>query len=236
MKAHSAPVISLLGQEEENFYQLGLQDQKEFPLTYQALQQTLGHFPSYLSHVFHSIIKQGGGPIIERHPQLKRNLQAYGAGLEIPPRDLYGVFLLPEILSASGRFIPNFMGNLLGCSSLFFRESQDSGISHYRLLDFPLYDAFTNHTQTVLFQFPRQKVFYFTLKGMPYPALTAMNESGITLAIHQKFNTFFNYKGTPIFELAKLIMAEARDRQDIEMIIKDNPHHDGMGNLQLLRR
>ena len=229
MKDSSSPVIPLLGQEEENFYQLGIQDQKGFLLSYQSLQKTLGHFPPYISELFHGLLKQGCLSIIERHPQLKRNLEAYAEGLEVPPRDVYGAFFLPEILSASGRFIPNLMGTLLGCSSLFFRESQDSGISHFRLLDFPIYNTFTTHAKTVLFQFPRQKVFYFTLEGLPYPALTAMNESGITLALHQKSSTFFDYKGTPIFEVAKLIMAEARDKQDIESIIKDNPTMTGWG-------
>ena len=223
MSDETQPVITLLGDERENFYRLGLRDRAGFSPTYRSLQHNLGNLHPFLHKLLHTAIEQAAQVVIKRHSQLRHNLAAYGEGLNVGLENIYGTFLLPEILSGIGRFMPSFMGKLLGCSSLFYQEPQGRGITHFRLLDFPLADSFTQHAQGVLMRFPRQRVFFFTTQGMPYPGLTAMNESGITLALHQKLSRFFRYTGTPIFEVAKLIMAEARDRQDIEDIIKANP-------------
>ena len=224
----SSPVISLLGHEEENFYELGRGDTHGFLLVQQSLKRNLGNIPS-LNKILHRLIEQTAATLFNNHGQLKRNLYAYAEGMELPLEKVCGTFILPEILSASSFFMPNFMKTLMGCSSLFFMESKDTGISHFRVLDYPLIDAFAQNAQTILMQFPRQKVFFFTTKGMPYPSITAMNESGLTLALHQKPCNLFWPKGVPIFEVAKLIMAEARDRQDLETIIKENPTMTGWG-------
>ena len=191
MSNEAQPVITLLGDERENFYRLGLRDRAGFSPTYRSLQHNLGNLHPFLHKLLHTAIEQAAQVVIKRHGQLRHNLAAYGEGLNVGLENIYGTFLLPEILSAIGRFIPSFMGKLLGCSSLFYQEPRGRGITHFRLLDFPLADSFTQHAQSVLMQFPRQRVFFFTTQGMPYPGLTAMNESGITLALHQKLSRFF---------------------------------------------
>lgn len=227
-------VITLFGREEENFYHLGTRDRNGFLQCYHSLQHGLGSSPALLK-VVSEIVAQTAKLLFSRHGQLKRNLEAYSEGMQLPLEQVYGGFLLPEIFASKSFFMPNLIGTFLGCSSLFFKESGDSGISHFRLLDFPLVEAYPQYQQTVLMKFPRQKVFFFTTQGMPYPGITAMNESGLTMALHQKNNKFFQYSGTPILELAKLVISEARDRKDIEDIIKENPSMSGWGIYSCLK-
>ena len=228
MEDSNIPMIVLLDREEENFYQLGVRDKDGFLPAYHSLLHNLGNFSGPIKKLLHGIVEQTCAALLNKHPQLKNNLQAYADGLEMPLKKVYAIFILPEILSAPSFFMPNIIGSLLGCSSVFFRPSDRPGISHFRLLDFTV-PTFAENAQTVLFQFPRQRVFFFSSKGMPYPALTAMNESGLTLALHQKPSKYFQYQGTPIFEVAKLIITEARDRKDIEDIIGENPTMTGWG-------
>ena len=165
--------------------------------------------------------------LFKEHTSLKKNLLAYAEGLGLPLNKVSPSFVMPEILCSHNVFNPGIMSALLGCSSLFYKSPETQNICHFRILDLPLNGYYAEHAQTILFQFPKQKVFFFTCKGMPYPSLTAMNESGLTLALHQQPCNFFNYRGTPIFELTKTIMAEVKDRQDLMKMVKSHESMSG---------
>ncbi|MCY4645126.1 MAG: hypothetical protein OXB88_10955 [Bacteriovoracales bacterium] len=237
----SSKLMRLLGTEDENFYRLGQEDKKAYSYARRSFLDNLSHFSSPLLQKL-----LGGGlealalALLKRHRDMGQNLKAYAEGLERPCEKVFATFLLPELFSSYGLLTPNIMAPLLGCSSLFFRStrspgppskasSSPRGITHFRLLDISLSDSFSKYAQTILFSFPKQKVFFFTTLGIPYPSLTAMNESGITLALHQKPGKFFSLKGTPIMKLAKLIITEAKNREDIEKIVKENPSMSSWG-------
>lgn len=217
----SPVVIKLLGNEEENFYQLGLKDRSFFRLNNSSIYRLFGISQEPIQKLTEGFIKTMSKGLSTRHKGYLRNLEAYAEGLNTDPQHVFSLFLVPEVLSAIHKFIPGLSGTLLGCSSIF--SNQNNNLHHYRILDFPLVGVLDHGMQSIQFQFEKQKVFYHTFKGIPYPSLSSMNESGISLALHQKFNRFFNPTGVPIFELTKLLITEARDKQDIFEILDENP-------------
>lgn len=225
------PTLILIGSEEENFYQLGLKDKSFYQENKSSIFNLFGIQQSPLKTAVRTYL-QGMANLLGKDNKEYENLcKAYAEGLNERPDQVIALFLIPELLSCSNKFLPSFarsLGrNLLGCSSIFYNDG--NSLLHGRILDFPLCGILDNGMQEVLFQGEDYKIFANTFKGIPFPSLTALNDKGITLGLHQKFNNIFEIKGTPVFYIVFQILKYARDLKDIEEILNEYPSMTSWG-------
>jgi hypothetical protein len=209
------PTINLVGDPQESFYQLGLKDRDGYKLLKAHLiQLTLPIVPKNLNT---PVLKFISYKMKNFTPGPHRSwLKSYAEGLGIGLSELLTLFHLPEVMVGYQRHkipIP------LGCSSVFFRDS--IGPVHARVLDFPLLNSFNLNERILSYQFKDQpKIWSLGSAGLPFPALSTMNEHGLTLALHMKFCEHFNAKGTLIFEILFAVMTEAENVQQALKVLE----------------
>jgi hypothetical protein len=196
------PLIKLIGDEQENFYQLGLKDKEGHQL---LLDHALGLFktPWKLVNIsFQEILKSIVTPCLELQPSFKRRIEAYSEGLGRRPSEIALAYLIPEMMCFMDKWLPGLPHTMLGCSSTFTWCSKRDALVHGRVLDFPFLGSFDQEERAMMTQLSGgPKTLSFSSSGVCYPSITAMTENGVTVALHQKFGSTFNYKGTPIFEM-----------------------------------
>ncbi len=200
--------IHLLGDAEENFYQLGL---KDCELGKKLHNDTLSLIKTNSKNV-DKLIKIGAKEFLARtifkNPNHYPLLKAYAEGLKINFHDLALIMMVPELMSTlplwSNESIKklgaSFAPKLMGCSSLFFRDS-NSEMNHYRILDFPLKGTYDTQERGILYEIKNwPKIYSINSVGIPYPSITLLTDNGVSIALHQKFSKVMNPKGMPIFE------------------------------------
>lgn len=209
----------LFGDLLENFYQLGLKDKNSYQPTHLALENFLKISTGPLNK-----IQQGPRQLFTRHlfkrlPNYKNRIEAYAEGLGLSPLNLGSTLLIPEVLSSLHFWPSGGVFSLLGCSSLFSLNEKNE-LLHGRILDFPLVGSYDQAERLLKMKFTGQQgVVSLGTSGLPY-ALTAVNESGMTLALHQKYCDFFNPKGTPIFDIILDLLLEATDLRSALKFLK----------------
>ncbi len=196
------PLINLIGDELENFYQLGLTDKEGHQL---LLKHALGLFRTpwqVVNTSMQEVLKTVVAPCLNLHPTFKRRVEAYSEGLGRKPSEVALAYLIPEMMCFMDKWLPGVPHTMLGCSSTFTWCTKRDALVHGRILDFPFLGSFDHNERAIISQLSGgPKTLSFSSSGVCYPSITSMTEHGITLALHQKFGATFNYKGTPIFDL-----------------------------------
>lgn len=215
------PIHCLIGDTLENFYQLGLKDKDRHRL---LLDHANGLFRtrwSALNKGMQEVLKAIITPATQIHPRFRKRLEAYAEGLGERPSEVAMGLLVPEMMSFMDKWIPGLPHNLLGCSSYFIWDHKREAMVHGRTLDFPFHNSFDRHEralQTTLDDGP--VTFSFSSAGFPYPSITAMTDAGVTIALHQKFGTTFNYQGTPIFDIVFELLQNVSSREEAIRFLK----------------
>lgn len=202
-RPNEIPLINLVGDELENIYQLGLKDRER----HKALFDQVHHF---LSTPYPAIDRAAGKMAnylinynLERNDQFKRRLAVYAEGLERTLNEVAYATMIPELVSCLTKWLPGLPSGIMGCSSYFHLDEKSGGPLHGRILDFPLNGSFDVGERALLTQFSGlPQVFSFGSCGMPFHAISGMNEGGMTLALHQKFTDVFVPQGSSVFEIA----------------------------------
>lgn len=210
------PVIELFGSEEESFYQLGIRDRE-------SVEISLHHIKSLISTKWNTINKQIHGIAAELVDKVsyhsnhhERLLQAYSDGLQVKKADIKFALMIPEICSFIGSNTPDLSRLGFGCSSFFSLNKHGEPV-HHRVLDFPLKGTYDQFERVQLSHFKnKNKVINFSSVGLPFSGLTSMNESGLTLGIHQKFTDHFNVHGESIFYLAHELIHQCHNIDDVK--------------------
>ena len=205
------PFIDLVGDIEENYYQLGLKDAE-------AAKLSLRHTEALIKTPWHNLdqgLRVISQSLLFNQSKWKNRfspwLKAYAEGLGQSPERLMLALLVPELTACLSKWLPRLPKSLLGCSSLFMLNDEDQ-LTHIRTLDFPLGTTFDIHERIVRTQFKDQPIITsYSSAGFPYPSLTAQTSAGISFALHQKFNDVFNPDGTPIFELIQDMLIRCDD-------------------------
>ena len=111
----------------------------------------------------------------------------------------------------------------LGCTSAvaWGPATADGMLLHGRNMDYHGVEVWPG-TAAVIFHQPRHGLRYAAVAaaGVPLGGVTAMNEAGLTLAVHQHmFTDQTTIGGTPIGVLGDLVMSQAEDLQQAEQIL-----------------
>ncbi|MFN8369703.1 MAG: hypothetical protein U0T83_03655 [Bacteriovoracaceae bacterium] len=216
------PLLTLIGDEEENFYQLGVKDRENYSATFKHLKSLTSLNNQFIDLIIEETVGKLGSSVIGKSPVLYSNLKAYTDGLEINLNKFLSLFLFPEILSSLNKWIPGVNTFLTGCSSVFINHNDSP--HHLRILDYPLVGSFDVKERMIIYKFKnRPQVLSFGSAGLPYPSLTAMNSEGITLALHQKCSNYFNLRGNSIFDICYKILMECSDLKSTLKLLKQHP-------------
>jgi len=115
----------------------------------------------------------------------------------------------------------------LGCSGFIISKkgTKNKKLMHGRNLDYQGV-GFWDKSPTIIFYHPNkgQKYVSITSAGVGLAGLTAMNESGLTLALHQNHSTEVSTSGTPIMAINNEVIRNAHNIDEaIEIITKLKP-------------
>lgn len=208
-------LITLLGDIDENFYQLGLKDKEQGKLVHHDVKMML-RTPWKTANL---VIEEVGKNIIKnsllKNTDNFRHLKSYAEGAQISLEECAYTMLIPELVSSMSKWAPGFIKGNLGCSSFMYRNDLGE-VAHGRILDFPLqgsYDLFERAITYNLNNMP--KMLGFGSVGIPYPSITLMTEDGMTLALHQKFTNNLNIQGMSIFEYIFKLVQTSRDKASV---------------------
>lgn len=212
--------IHLVGDPEENFYILGKKDKDSYQEIYNQISMLCARSPAMAKvvKITADISKQFNHKKFEG--KAYNELKAYAEGLEISIDNMSYAMLLPEVVSAFNKWVPNLISLIPGCSSLF-TKNPDGGVNHTRILDYALTGPFEKNERSILYDFDdRFRSFSFSSTGVPFSSLSAMNEKGLTMALHYKHGQYFNFEGDSIFLITSEIMNSCENIREAIKLIK----------------
>jgi hypothetical protein len=212
--------IHLIGNSEENFYILGKRDKDAFEAIYKQISMLCARNNILAKSI--KIATEISGRFHKREGnQQVADLKAYAQGLERPYDDVFFTLLLPEIVASFNKWIPDLLSIIPGCSSLFIWDKINKGVVHSRILDYALSGPFEAEERSILYELPGcHKVLSFGSAGMPLASLSAMNDKGLTMALHYKHGSHFNLEGESIFMLANNVIQNCSNIREALKYIK----------------
>jgi hypothetical protein len=215
-------LITLIGDIDENFYQLGLKDKELGKLVHHDVKMMLRTPWQPANKMIEEIGKAVLKNSLLKKTEYYTHLKHYSEGMGISLEECAYVMLIPELVSSMSKWAPGFIKGNLGCSS-FMTRNNEGQVVHGRILDFPLQGSYDVYERAVLYDFSGMpKTLGFGSKGIPYPSITLMTEDGLTLSLHQKFTNNFNSKGISIFEYVFKLIKTANDKKSIIHFIKNH--------------
>lgn len=222
-KSHKLPHVHLIGNPEENFYSLGRRDKDGYKLIQNQITQLCmrnSHAAKLIKLVTEYSKEYSKRGTIDLHKERK----AYADGLELPVEDIYFNLMLPEIVASFNKWLPNLLGIIPGCSSMFTKDNQSEGVIHSRILDYAIAGPFEKYERSISYEFTnRLKSFSYSTVGMPFPSLTTMNEKGLTLALHYKHGDYFDIKGDSIFSIMYQLSSYCTNIHEVKKYLKSHP-------------
>jgi hypothetical protein len=163
---------------------------------------------------------------------------AQGAGMKV--RDIQNAWTLPDagqwltaVLFGKNQIQKGFAGMLpilpdWGCSSLVTSAAlSNDGLLHARNLDYEGYGVFDRHTTLIRYHPSEpgaQQYISLGSLGLHQAGITAMNESGIILTLHQAMVAQTSLTGTPILSANERVIREARTLDDAVRILSSMKH------------
>ena len=201
IKSPTVSVNSLIGSNLENFEKLGRLDQDTYKCSINHIEHLIStpwkSADKLLLDTLRLLLKMGKNFF----PGFVKKVDAYLSGLGTTFEEIALPYLIPDIISTAASWMPCLPTSVFGCSSFFMLNNKKEPI-HGRILDFPLLNSFDNNENITIHKVKgHPTIFSYSSSGMCFPAITAINDQKITVALHQKFTNLFNPKGTPIFEI-----------------------------------
>ncbi len=213
-------LITLIGDVDENFYQLGLKDREQGKLVHHDVKMMLRTPWDSLNLVIQEVGKAVLKNSLLKKSEHFRHLKSYAEGLGMPVEEAAYTMLVPELVSSMSKWAPGFIKGNLGCSSFMLRNPEGE-VVHGRILDFPLQGSYDRLERAISYDLTGvPRMLGFGSQGIPYPSITLMTEDGITLALHQKFTNLFNPQGLSIFEYIFKLVSTCRDKKSVIEFIK----------------
>ncbi len=184
--------------------------------------------------VFPLIRRTIGRRVAERMPAfVTETLRGLSDGARMPYEDLLDGCVMPDsllwlsaramTLSGRGPAVAHRLALGLGCTSAIAwgDATTDGSLLHARNFDYHGVGIWPA-TKTVIFHQPDEGQAYLSIAaaGVALGGVTAMNEAGLTLTVHQHmFTDATRLGGTPIGVVGDIVMREAKNIDDAERIL-----------------
>jgi uncharacterized membrane protein (UPF0136 family) len=217
--SHSHPVDKLIGPLEENFYSLGIKDRDGFNGLLNHLKKLSK--TDLIQKVISTCLSATESKLLKKNEAFNQIIEHYCQGLNVAKSEFLMMIFLPEVISSQSKWIPDLLSIIPGCSSLFTYDKTAKGPIHSRILDFPLIGQYEKYERSILMDIEGlPKILSHSSRGYPIPGMTSVNEHGLSIAIHQKFSDYFNFKGEPIIKIAFDIITQAKDVNEAKKILR----------------
>tara|TARA_R110002072_G_scaffold276051_1_gene437593 strand:- start:352238 stop:353848 length:1611 start_codon:yes stop_codon:yes gene_type:complete len=220
MKDKNLPVIKLIGDEQENFYQLGLKDREDYFALLEQSKALIKTPWGPINKAFEEVAKPLVKKLWKEHKEFHERIHSYSEGLNCPPDEIILSMLIPELMSCFPRWQPAIPPKLFGCSS-YFCINEKNNILHGRILDFPMMGSFDTNERFIQQRAGDKVITSLGSAGFPYPSISACNSDGVTLCLHQKFTDVFDRKGRPIFDLVYDLLKYCSTEEDIKSFLSE---------------
>lgn len=211
-------VVPLIGDPTETLHQLGMREREAF-------LKIEGRVAKLLSA--NAVLRYGQDILTRAKFLLKRKeesffdkcIAAYSEGLGIDPTRYLSFLSLFELAAHYGQVYPELKGILPGCTSVFSKTNE--GISHSRLLDFPLIGLFDEAPRLYFWQLEgKEPLLTYSCEGLAPIFFQGIHGSGMSFAIHHKPGKTYHKDGQGIFQIAFESLFEAQNFQDFKKEIK----------------
>lgn len=212
--------IELFGDPQENFFSLGKKDKSSYDQIYQQISMLCGR-----NNILTQLLKIS----TEYATKLKRKkeislldeMNAYAEGLDRPLDDVVFSLLLPELVASFNQWTPQLMNLIPGCSSLFYLDQSSGTPIHARILDYAVSGPFEKYERAIKYDFNgSHQVIGFGSSGMPFPSLTGFNNQGLSLALHYKHGSQFDFSGESIFSITQELLFQCSDIRECLKLLK----------------
>lgn len=211
-------VIPLIGDPTESLYQLGMREKEAFLKIEARVAKLLSA---------NAVLRYGQDILTRAKVLLKRKeesffdkcISAYSEGLGIDPTRYLSFLSLFELAAHYGQVYPELKGILPGCTSVFAKSNE--GITHSRLLDFPLIGLFDEAPRLYFWQLEgKEPLLTYSCEGLAPVFFQGIHGSGMSFAIHHKPGKTYHKDGQGIFQIAFESLFEAQNFQDFKKEIK----------------
>ena len=210
-------ILTLVGQKEDNYYQLGLRDREKA----KEILNVITNLSSGANKFLKSAQGLASKFIFKKNIKNLQLIKAYSEGLGIFEHEFLSFLITPDLLSGLTAVIPQIPFFQFGCSSLMYQNEQNN-ISHLRIFDFPIGAAYTTNERLISYKFVGEQAYCgISTSGYPFPSITSFNQSGLTFSLHQKFGHVFNKNGVPIFEIMENLIVNTTSIEDIIKELKN---------------
>ncbi len=212
-------LIPLIGDPVDNLYQLGLKESEAF----RKLEDRVSRLLST------SALLRHGQDILQRARILLRKkevsffdrcVEAYAEGLGVEATRYYSFLSCFELAAHYGQIYPELKGLLPGCTSVL--TSSKSGITHTRLLDFPLIGIFDEAPRLYYWKPDQgQSLLSYSCEGLAPLFFQGIHGSGMSFALHHKPGTQYHKDGQSVFQIAFETLLEAPDLTGFKKSIRN---------------
>lgn len=211
-------IVPLIGDPIENLYQLGMREKASFLKIEDRVTRLLST----------NMILRTGQDIISRARVLMKKKEdsffdkcvtAYAEGMGIDPARYFSFLSLFELAAHYGQVYPELKGILPGCTSVFAKTKD--GITHSRLLDFPLIGIFEENPRLYFWQQEgKLPLLNYSAEGLAPLFLQGLHGSGLSFALHHKPGKSYHRDGQSIFKITFETMFEAANLTEVKKEIR----------------
>jgi hypothetical protein len=191
-------IVPLIGDPLENLYHLGIKEQAAF----KQLEERVTRLFST-----NALLRQGFDVFSRARTILKKKetglfddcIKSYAEGLGIEPVGYLNFIALFELAAHFGQVYPQLKALLPGCTSVFNKGPE--GITHSRLMDFPLIGIFDATPRLYYWKCEgKPSVLSYSCEGLAPLFFQAIHEEGFSFALHHKPGATHHKDGHSVFE------------------------------------
>ena len=211
-------IVPLIGDPIENLYQLGMREKDSFLKIEARVMKLLST---------NAILRTGQDILSRARVIMKKRdeglfdqcVKAYAEGMGIDPVRYFSFLSLFELAAHYGQIYPELKGILPGCTSVFAKSPE--GITHSRLLDFPLIGIFEENPRLYFWQQEgKLPLLNYSCEGLAPLFLQGLHGSGLSFALHHKPGKNYHREGQSIFKITFEILFEATNLAEVKKEMK----------------
>ncbi len=210
------PLINLLGNEEENFYQLGNKDKACF-LKLKNHIQTIENSPfSPLKKGIFYLLKKNYDSI-DQESSFYKALISYSDGLNINPIDLYFFIINGEVFSTSGPWPKGYLRNYTYSTSIYMKSPKSSKSFLIKNYEGPLCSKLSSYfrfTHTCFSQ--KLNATFLSYPGNPFPFHFVAFENGMQISSHQIISDTLHLEGKSLSQILYELGEVSRNAESIK--------------------
>lgn len=211
-------LISLNGDTLDHLHQLGIKESRDFKRLEDRVTKLLST---------NSFLRYGQDIISRARAMIKKKensffdqcIKAYAEGLGVEPAEYMSFLSLFELAAHYGQVYPELKGLLPGCTSVF--SMNEDGVTHSRLLDFPLIGIFEEAPRLYFWQKDGgPAILSYSCAGLAPLFFQAIHANGISFSLHHKPGHDYHRDGQSIFQITFDLLFECKQFSDFRRELK----------------